>query len=244
MYWIVVQSVNGNMIRIPLHEYTYDLDAMADAIDERVKLVFIANPNNPTGTMVTAEQFDKFMSSLPPGVVVVYDEAYKHYVLDPDYPDPIPYYRRGDNIIILNTFSKIFGLAGLRIGYGIAKKEIIDIISRVRCPFNVSSFAAEAAEAALGADDHVETAIKLNQRGMKYVTTEMKKLGLNPVPSVTNFLLLDVGENMLEVNQKLLEQGVIVRPMTGFEVPTALRISIGMPDENEKFINALKKIIS
>ena len=243
MYWLAVQSVNGNMIRVPLNNYTYNLEAMTSAINDRVRIVYIANPNNPTGTMVDAEQFDRFMASLPPNVIVVYDEAYKEYVGRDDYPDPFQYYRRGDNIIILHTFSKIFGLAGLRIGYGIANNELSDALKRVRSPFNVSIIANAAATAALDADEHVAESIKINNEGMAYLTSEMKKLGLNVIPSVTNFLLVDFSHDAMELNNKLLRKGVIVRPMASFEMPKALRISIGLPDENRKFIKALKEVL-
>jgi len=243
MYWLAVQTVNGNMIRVPLKNYTYDLDAMAAAIDERVSLVYIANPNNPTGTMVTAEQFDRFMSSLPPDVVVVYDEAYREYVGRDDYPDPLHYYRRGDNIIILHTFSKVYGLAGLRIGYAMANDELSDALKRVRSPFNVNIIANAAATAALDAVEHVEESIKINKEGMAYLSEEMKALGLNVIPSVTNFLLVDFGHDVTDLNNKLLHKGIIVRPMASFEMPHALRISIGLPDENRKFIRALKEVL-
>jgi histidinol-phosphate aminotransferase len=243
MYWLAVQSVNGNMIRVPLKDYTYDLEAMARALDERVRLVYIANPNNPTGTMVDDEQFDRFMSSLPPGVVVVYDEAYCDYVDRPDYPDPFKYYRRGDNIIILNTFSKVYGLAGLRVGYGIANDELSDALNRVRAPFNVNIIADAAATAALDAEDHIKQAVKLNREGMAFLSAEMTKLGLNVIPSVTNFLLVDFSHDTTELNNKLLHKGIIVRPMASFEMPKALRITIGLPDENRKLIQALKEVL-
>jgi len=244
MYWLAVQSVNGNIIRVPLDGYTYDLRAMAEAVDERVRLVFIANPNNPTGTYVTAEQFDSFMSSLPPDVVVVYDEAYREYVGRSDYPDPMKYFLRGDNIIILRTFSKIYGLAGLRIGYAICNEKLGDALKRVRSPFNVSSIAASAATAALDADEHIEQAVKLNEEGKAYLTEELGKLGLKVIPSVTNFILVDFGYDTSELNEKLLRMGIIVRPMAAFGMPTALRITIGLPDENRKCVEALKRVLS
>lgn len=243
LYWLAVQSVNGNLIRVPLQNYTYDLEAMAKAIDERVKLVYIANPNNPTGTMVTGEEMDKFMDSIPEDVVVVYDEAYREYIDDPDFPDPMKYYERGDNIIIARTFSKIYGLAGLRVGYGIAKEEIIKALLRVRSSFNVNSIANAAALAALDADDYVEKAIKVNNEGKAYITAELEKLGMKIIPSVTNFILVDTDYDTTELYTKLQRLGVIVRPMKAFGMPNAFRITIGLKEENEKLINALKKVI-
>ncbi len=243
MYWLAVQSVNGNLIRVPLKNYTYDLEAMAAAIDERVRIVYIANPNNPTGTMVTTDELDRFISALPPKVVLVYDEAYRHYISRPDYPDPIKYYRRGDKIIILRTFSKIYGLAGLRVGYAIANGGLSDALARVRSPFNVSTFAAVASEAALDEDDHVKRAVELNDEGMAYLGEELGKLGLNVIPSVANFILVDFGHDTSELNGKLMAKGIIVRPMAAFGMPTALRVSIGLPDENRKFVGALKAVL-
>lgn len=243
MYRIAVQSVNGNLIRVPLQSYTYDLKSMAAAVGENVKTVFIANPNNPTGTMVTAEELNQFMSAIPDDVVVVYDEAYRDYINRSDYPDPMKFYMRGDNIIILRTFSKVYGLAGMRIGYAIANDELTNALRRVRIPFNVNIPAAAAAEAALDADEHVKTVVDLTKEGMDYLTDEMGKLGLNVVPSVANFLLVDFGYDTTELNDKLLRQGIIVRPMAAFEMPTALRVTIGLPEENIKFIEALKSVL-
>ena len=244
MYWLAVQSVNGNLIRVPLQNYTYDLEAMAAAVDDRVQLLYIANPNNPTGTMVTAEQFDRFMGSLPDDVVVVYDEAYREYVGREDYPDPLKYYNEGRNIIILNTFSKIYGLAGLRVGFSIANNDLSDALKRVRAPFNVNSIASAAASAALDATGHVEEALKINNDGMELLTTELSGMGLNVVPSVTNFVLVDFGHDVTELNNKLLHKGIIVRPMASFGMPTALRISIGLPDENRRCIEAMREILA
>jgi histidinol-phosphate aminotransferase len=243
MYWLAVQSVNGNIIRVPLRDYTYDLVRMAAAVNDQVRIVYIANPNNPTGTMITAEEFDRFMSAIPKDVVVVYDEAYRDYVADPDYPVPVPYYRRGDNIVILRTFSKVYGLAGLRIGYSIANDALSDALRRVRVPFNVSIPAAAAAEAALDADDHIKQAVELNRDGMAYLTAEMAKMGLNVIPSVGNFLTIDFGYDTGGLNDKFLREGVIVRPLASFGMPTGLRITVGLPEENRKFIQALKAVL-
>lgn len=242
-YWLAVQSVNGNLIRVPLRNYTYDLEAMSAAISDRVRLVFIANPNNPTGTMVTAAQMDRFMDNLPEHVVVVYDEAYREYIDDPTYPNPMKYFQRGDRIIILRTFSKIYGLAGLRVGYAIANDQLTDALARVRGPFNVSIPAAAAAAAALDADDHVKEVVRVNNEGKKYLTEELTKLGLTVVPSHANFVLVDFGADTRELNLALQRQGVIVRPMTAFGMPTALRITIGLTEENERVVRSLRNIL-
>jgi len=243
LYWLAVQSINGNIIRVPLKDYRYNLPSLAASISDKVKLVFIANPNNPTGTMVTADEMDEFMDSIPDHVVVVYDEAYREYIDDPNYPDPLKYYRRGDKIIILRTFSKMYALAGLRVGYGIANEKISDALKRVRMPFNVSSLAAVAAEAALDDDDHVRRSNEINNAGREYLTKEMSGLGLEVIPSVTNFLLVDMHRDSMELFNTLQKQGVIVRPMSAFGMPSAMRVSIGHMEENKKFIAALKNTI-
>ena len=243
LYWLAVQSVNGNLIRVPLKNYTYDLDAMAEAINDRVKLVYIANPNNPTGTMITAEEMDRFMDRIPKDVIVVYDEAYREYIDDPAFPDPMKYYERGDNIIIARTFSKIYGLAGLRVGYAIAKEELIKALLRVRSSFNVNSIANAAALAALDADDYVAETIRINNEGKEYLVKELKAMGMNVVPSVTNFILVDTDYDTTDLFVKLQKLGVIVRPMRAFGMPNAFRITIGLKEENEKLINALKQVI-
>lgn len=243
MYWLAVQSINGNMIRIPLKDYRYDLNAIRASLNDKVRLVFIANPNNPTGTMVTASEMDKFMDNLPPHVVVVYDEAYREYIDHPEYPNPMKYYRRGDRIIILRTFSKVYGLAGLRIGYGIANDKLSDALSRVRTPFNSSTLACVAAEAALDADDHLKEVVELNNQGKKYLTEEMSKLGLNVISSMGNFVLVIFGKDTSKLNEKLQRKGIIVRPMAAFGMPDALRITTGFMHENRKFIEALKSVL-
>lgn len=240
LYWLAVQSINGNLIRVPLKEYRYNLPSMSAAIGEKVKLVFIANPNNPTGTMITSSEMDEFMDSIPDHVVVVYDEAYREYIDNPDYPDPMKYYRRGDKIIILRTFSKMFALAGLRVGYAIANDNITDALKRVRMPFNVSTVAAAAAKAALEDDEHVRRSKEINDEGMQYLTGELQALDLEVIPSVTNFILVDMKRDSMELFNKLQKEGVIVRPMAAFGMPSALRISIGMPEENKALVKALK----
>lgn len=243
MYWLAVQSVNGNMIRVPLNEYTYDMRGMLEAIDNRVRLVYIANPNNPTGTYITADELETFMDAVPENVVVVYDEAYRDYVERPDYPDPMKYFRRGDNIVILRTFSKIYGLAGMRIGYCIANDFLSNSLARVRVPFNLNTPAAVAAIAALDSDDHVKEVRAANTAGMSYLSSELAGLGLDPVPSVANFIFVDYKNEVDKIFDGLLRRGVIIRPTEAFGIRTGLRISIGLPEENEKLLTALKAII-
>lgn len=231
--------------------FTHDLVAMAKAVTPKTKAIFIANPNNPTGTYNTRKEFDDFYSLLSTHhsqLLTVVDEAYYEYAkVEKEYPDTLRYFRAGENIIILRTFSKIYGLAGLRIGYGIAKKEIIDFLERVRPPFNVNSLAQEAALASLNDGTQVKKSVQLVKEGKKYLYQELKKLGLTYIPSATNFILIQMkkGGNYLtgkKVFTELLKQGVIVRTMEEYSFPGYIRVTIGLPEENRKFIQALKKL--
>jgi len=231
--------------------FTHDLEAMAKAVTPKTKAIFIANPNNPTGTYNTKKEFEDFFSQLSTmnyQLLTVVDEAYYEYAkIEKDYPDTLSYLHRGENIIILRTFSKIYGLAGLRIGYGIAKKEIIDFLERIRPPFNVNSLAQEAALASLEDGAQVKKSVQLVKEGKKYLYQELKKLGLNYISSAANFILIEMKKrgNYLtgkEVFRKLLQQGVIVRPMEEYGFPEYIRVTVGLPQENKKFIQALQKM--
>ncbi len=225
--------------------FTHDLVAMAQAVTPKTKAIFIANPNNPTGTYNTADEMESFFNHLSTMPLVIIDEAYYEYAKgEKDYPDTLKYFRGGKNIIILRTFSKIYGLAGLRIGYGIAKKEIIDFLERIRPPFNVNSLAQEAALASLDDGEQIKKSIQLVKEGKKYLYQELKKLGLNYVPSAANFILIEMKKEGKKVFTELLEQGVIVRAMEEYGFPEYIRVTIGLPEENRKFIQALKKVIS
>ena len=228
---------------VDLKDYTHDLDAMADRITDKTKVIFIANPNNPTGTMLTADQVDRFMKKVPDDVLVVFDEAYYEYVKRSDYPQTLDYVRDGRTVITLRTFSKIYGLAGLRVGYGISTPEIIEIMNKVRQPFNVSSIAQAAARASLRDRDHVAKSAKINSEGKEYLYSELKRIGLNCVPSETNFILVDLERPGAEIMSELLKEGVIVRPMTGYEFPNCVRITIGTGEQNRRLITSLEKVL-
>jgi histidinol-phosphate aminotransferase len=238
VYSMAVQGIGGRSIHIPLKDHRLDLEAMADAVTPATKMVFVANPNNPTGTMNKREEFDRMIGKVPDDVLVVVDEAYCEYVTDPDYPDSMKYLRGRKNLLILRTFSKIYGLAGLRIGYGIAKREIIGEMNRIRAPFNTNSIAQKAAIAALSDTAHVAFSKEMNEAGKEYLYRELRALGMAFVPTEANFIFMPV-EGSTELYENLLKLGVIIRPMG----PKAVRVTIGLPEENRRFVEALKTVI-
>ncbi|MCP9455086.1 MAG: histidinol-phosphate transaminase [Nitrospira sp.] len=240
IYKMEVTAAHGRPVVVPLRNWTHDLDAMARAITPRTRLLFVCNPNNPTGTMVSADEVTTLMASVPDDVIVVFDEAYYEYVRAPQFPDTVSYVREGKNVVVLRTFSKIFGLAGLRIGYGITTPEIVGILNRIRPPFNANSLAQHAAVAALGDEEHVARSRAVNAQGMEQVREGLKTLGLIPIPSQTNFLYFDVGRDGRQVFEALLRQGIIVRHLEG----TMLRVTIGQVDENAAFLEALKRVLT
>ena len=242
VYQLIVQAVGGKSKQVPLSDYAHDLSAMAEAISPRTRIVFLANPNNPTGTIFRRDPWEKFLAKVSPEVLLIVDEAYFEYVDDAGYPDSLQYHRPDRALLTLRTFSKLYGLAGLRIGYGVAPKELIAMMQRVRQPFNVNAPAQWAALAALDDGDHVRRSLDVNRQGLEYLQSEFKKLGLSFVPSHGNFILVRVGKGQ-EVFKQLLSQGVIVRPMGGYKLPEHVRVTVGTMDENQKFIEALQKVI-
>ncbi len=239
VYSMAVQSVGGNPVQVPLKDYTHDLSAMADAITPKTKIIFIANPNNPTGTINKKDEFDRMMEKVSNDILVVIDEAYYEYVSGPDYADSMKYLGSEKNILVLRTFSKIYGLAGLRIGYGIAKKEILSDMNRLRAPFNTNTIAQRAALAALKDSEHVINSRNINEAGKKYLYRELESIGIKYVPTEANFIYMPIGDSM-SVYNGLLKMGVIIRPMG----PKAIRVTIGLPEENKRFIEALKTVVS
>jgi len=239
IYKMEVTAAHGKAVIVPLVNWTHDLDGMVKAITPKTRLVFLCNPNNPTGTMVSADAVARFMARVPEDVIVVFDEAYFEYVRDPQFPDSLQYVTQGRNAIVLRTFSKIYGLAGLRIGYGITTPEITNCLNRVRPPFNANTLAQRAALAALGDDDHVAKSRAVNAAGMQQLERGLRALGFATIPSQANFLYFDVTRDGRGVFDALLREGVIVRHIEG----TMLRVTIGQPDENEAFLGALKKVV-
>jgi histidinol-phosphate aminotransferase len=240
IYKMEVTAAHGKPVIVPLKEWQHDLPAMGRAITNRTRLVFICNPNNPTGTMATAADVDAFMHRVPDDVIVIFDEAYYEYVQDQHFPDSLNWVTQRRNAIVLRTFSKIYGLAGLRVGYGLTTPEIAGYLNRIRPPFNVNTVAQRAALAALTDDEHVARSRALNATEMATVRAGLVELGFQPVPSQANFLLFDVGCDGRAVFEALLRQGVIVRHIEGH----LLRVTIGLPEENRYFLDALKKVLS
>lgn len=245
MCYLATQAVNGNARMVPMSDgVTHDLDAMAAAVDERTRLLYIANPNNPTGTMLGCGALDRFIEQLPDHVLVVMDEAYYEYMEHPDYPDSFDYLSAGRPVIILRTFSKAYGLAGLRVGYGVAHEEIISGINKIRSPFNTNSLSQLAAIHALDDPEHLVRSVELNRRGIEYIQGELDRLGVAYTPSYGNFVLVTTGLDAAEAFDAFLREGVIVRPMAGYGYPKSFRVSTGLLEENERFIKALEKVIA
>lgn len=242
-YEFVTRVMNGKMVEVSLKNFTYDLPAIAEKITSRTKIIFICNPNNPTGTMVTQQEVEKFMTQVPDDVLVVFDEAYQEYCTDQAYPNTLKYVQEGRKVIVLRTFSKIYALAGLRVGYGIAAKEFIDCLMRVREPFNVNSIAQAAALASLEDKDWVESVRQLNMEGRDYWYRELSAMGLDYVPTQANFLFINVKASSIEVGDRLMRKGVIVRPGNIFGYPEYIRVTIGTREQNEYFITTLRQVL-
>jgi len=242
IYQIVVQATGAVARAIPLKRYTHDLEAIAQAITPATRLVFLANPNNPTGTIYKRDEWEDFLAAVPRSVLVVADDAYADYVEDADYPDSLTYQRRDRLLLTLRTFSKIYGLAGLRIGYGVGPLAVVEVLNRIRQPFNVNALAQIAARAALDDHEHVERTRANNRAGLAYLREACEQLGCACVPSWANFLLLEVGEAG-RVYEALLRRGVIVRPMDVYGLPRHLRVTVGLPAENRRFVESLAAIL-
>jgi histidinol-phosphate aminotransferase len=242
MYPILTQSIGGRAVEVPARDWGHDLDAMAQAVTGKTRLVFVTNPNNPTGTWFDRATLLRFLRAVPQRVIVVLDEAYFEYVDHPDYPDGLSLLNEFPNLIVARTFSKVYGLAGLRVGYSVSSAAIADLLNRVRPPFNVNSLAMIAAEAALADEAHLRETVKLNHDGMRLLTDGFKALGLSFIPSVGNFVCVEVGDAK-RANEALLRQGVIVRPVGNYGLPHHLRVTVGLPEENARFLCALKMAI-
>ena len=239
VYALATQAVGAKGITVTAKEYAHDLEAMLKAaVQHKAKIVFVANPNNPTGTYLSAQALQKFMQDLPSHILVVLDEAYNEYLPVAQRYDSVGWLAKYPNLIISRTFSKAYGLAGLRVGYAMANAQITDMMNRVRQPFNVSSIAQAAAVAALHDVEFVKQTFELNQRGMKQIIVGLDKLGLSYIPSYGNFISFRIG-GATAMYRRLLELGVIVRPIANYDMADYLRVSIGLESENEKFLSAL-----
>ena len=239
-YKIIARVFGAQTIEAPSRDYGHDLDAILGAITDRTELIFIVNPNNPTGTLLSAGAIEHFMTRVPPAVVVVFDEAYYEFV--DQMPDTLRYVRDGRNVVTLRTFSKIHGLASLRVGYGIAPPELIEVMHKTRQPFNVSGVGQVAALAALADEDHQRETKRLVDEGRAFFEKEFRAMKLSFVPSAANFVLVKVGDG-LAVFRALLKRKVIVRGMKGYNLPEWIRITIGTIDQNQKCITALRQVL-
>jgi len=242
MYWLAVQIANGNSIIVPDLDFRHDLKAMAAAVNDKTKIIFISNPNNPTGTIVRSEELLELLDTVSRDVVIVIDEAYYEFVEDPDYPDTKSLLDRYPNILILRTFSKIYGLAGIRIGYGLGHVDLLTSLNRVRSPFNTNSLAQAGAEAALDDLDFVQESREKNLRERRFLEEEFRKRHIDHIPSQGNFVLVNFEEEGTVIFKKLLKLGVIIRPLGAYKMPKSLRVTVGKHEENLRLLEALDQV--
>ncbi len=240
-YRIAAQAQGARCISVPLKDFKIDLSRMANTVSAKTKLIFLCNPNNPTGTIFARSEFDDFLASLPSLVVVVVDEAYGEYVTAPDFPRSQEYVQGERWIITTKTFSKFFGLAGLRIGYGVARKELIEQMTKARQPFSVNLLAQTAAAAALEDEGHKKMTARVNDEGKLYLCGELARLGFSYVPSEANFILVHLGSRATQLMEDLMQEGIVVRGMAGYSLEEYIRVTIGLPEENKAFIEALEQ---
>lgn len=244
-YEFMALIMGGKCIAVSLDdEFRYDLAAMKEKINDLTKIVYICNPNNPTGSIVTREAIDQFMDGLPDDILVVFDEAYYEYVDSSDFVSGLEYLAKGYNVVVLRTFSKVYGLAGLRIGYGITTPEIADAVNRVREPFNVNTVAQVAASGALEDKEHLTRSFEVNKAGKQFLYKAFDEMGIKYVPTQANFIFLDTGRDCQAVFKDLMKRGVIVRTGDIFGYPTFIRVTVGTEEENQRFIKELKSVLA
>lgn len=250
VYPLVTQSIGAHSRVVPAHDgsrgpqFGHDLEAMLKAVATDTRVVFIANPNNPTGTWVDRDALRNFVERVPETVVIVIDEAYFEYVEAADYPDAMQWISEFPNLLVTRTFSKAYGLASLRVGYGVSQPALADVLNRVRQPFNVNSFSQAAAIAALCDDAHLAESVRINRKGMQQLVKGFDALGLKYIPSAGNFVSIDVGRDPAQVYEALLHKGVIVRPVDNYGMPGFLRISVGLAAENQRFLDAIEQVLA
>jgi len=243
VYTNATQIMGGKPIKVKLKDFTHDLDAMLKKVNRRTKLIFICNPNNPTGTTVSLEAFNYFLSRLPKHVIVVLDEAYGDFAEDVFHPNGLDYIREKRQVIVLRTFSKVYGLAGLRIGYALGREDLVSCLYQVRDPFPVHRLAQVAAVAALKDEDHAIKSIQSVYEGKRYLYKELDRLGLSYVPSQANFIFIDFEKDTAEIFRALLSEGVIIRPGKVWGYPTFARVTVGRMEDNRRFIKGLRKVL-
>jgi histidinol-phosphate aminotransferase len=250
VYKIVTRSSGGALIEVPMRDDTFDLDAILAAITSETRLVYIANPNNPTGTMFFAGALDRFIEGVPQHVMIALDEAYSDYAecharkTNETYSRSIEYVKQGrDNVVVLRTFSKAHGLAGLRVGYGMGDAQMLRYFSQVRTAFSVSGIGEAAALAALGDEAHIRLSVERNAEGVAYLTTRLRELGFRVVPTTANFIYLETAENPTEIGRRVLNEGCIIRSLVPWGIPNALRITVGTPEQNKTLVRSLKRVL-
>jgi len=242
LYYSAVRATGERLAAVPLRDFGFDLEAIAGAVDGRTRVIYLANPNNPTGTVFTADAFDRFLARIPETALVVLDEAYFEYADRPGYSRSLDLVRAGCNLLVLRTFSKVYGLAGMRVGYAAGPAGLLAQMNKVRQPFNVSGVSLAAALTALDDVEHVRRSLENNRRGMAQLEAGLRAQGVSFVPSVANFLLVHLGPATNRIAEAILRLGVIVRPMAWMGFPGAIRVSVGTPAENEKFLAALAEV--
>lgn len=239
---VVAQVMDSRLIEVPLMDYRHDLDSILRKITKDTKIIYLDNPMNPIGTVMTREEISEFMEEVPQDVIVAFDEAYYEYVDRDDYPDTLRFIEEGRNVIVFRTFSKLYGLAGFRVGYCMAKEDFIEAIKKVSPPFAVNRFAQIGAAAALDDQQHIKKTKEINESGKRFLYENFEKMSISYIPSHTNFVTIDLKTDAQEVCEELQKRGVIVRPLTMYRKPTFLRVTIGTPEQNKKFIEIFKEI--
>jgi histidinol-phosphate aminotransferase len=243
IYGLLTKMAGGNCVQVPAKNWGHDLEAMAGAVTEKTKIIFVTNPNNPTGTWNTKKQLTSFLQKVPSHVLVLLDEAYFEYVDKTDYPSGIDYLEEYPNLVVTRTFSKAYGLASLRVGYGVCSEDLADLLNRVRPPFNVNSLALAAAVACLKDEGFARLSKELNDQGMSQLQAGLDQINVGWIPSVGNFICFAAPNRAMELFQGLLAKGVIVRPVANYEMPNHLRVSVGTQTENQKFLLSLKSLL-
>ncbi len=239
---LVSQVMDSKLIEVPLRDYCHDFDSILKATTSKTKIIYLDNPMNPIGTVATKDEVSRFMENVPDDVLVVFDEAYYEYVNREDFPDTLKFIGAGKNVIVLRTFSKLYGLAGLRIGYGIAKRDFIEAIIKVRPPFSVNRFAQIGASAALDDKEHIKKTKEMNEAGKKFLYEHLEKMSVFHIPSETNFVTLDAKTDAERISEELQKKGVIVRTLTMYGKPTFLRVTVGTAEQNRSFVKTFEQI--
>jgi histidinol-phosphate aminotransferase len=244
-YVIYARKQGAEPVLVPLRDLRYDLDAMLERVTSQTKLAYICQPNNPTGTMSAVEELDAWFERVPEHVLTVVDQAYFEYIERPDYPDAVErYLKAGRRVVVLRTFSKIYGLAGLRVGYAVGPRKCIASMAKVRRPFDITTTAQVAAVASIGEDAEIARRRRVNATGIEQLADVLREHGLDPAPSVGNFVYVETGADANELFERLLHEGIIVRPLAGFGSPTAIRVSVGTPEELDEFAGALGRVLA